>query len=93
MDSAWRDGLGKTFEKSLRRWEGAQQLDLVLTAASGFHDRFDNNQVTKADGEGALIRGLFRLLEALRGRATVTAIDWNAYESALTDGNSANNEY
>jgi hypothetical protein len=89
MDAAWRDGLGKTFEKHLRRWEGGQQLDLVLTAASGFHDRFDNNLVTKAEGEGALIRGLFRLLEALRGRATVTAIDWNAYESALDD-NSTN---
>ena len=85
MDSAWGDGLGETFEKQLARWEGHQQLDLVLTASSGFHDRFDNNLVTKADGEGALIRGLFRLLEALRGCATVTAIEWNAYESALTN--------
>jgi hypothetical protein len=89
MDSAWHDGLGKTFEKHLTHWEGAQKLDLVLTAASGFYDRFDNNIVTKADGRGALIRGLFRLLEALRARATVTAIDWNAYESALTNDKSA----
>lgn len=83
MDTEWKDGLGRSFDKQLSRWVGDQQLDLVLTACSGFCDRFNAGQVTIADGEGSLIRGLFRLLQALRDRATVTAIEWDRYESVL----------
>ena len=83
MDSEWKDGLGQRFESQVTRWTGNHHLDLVLTTSSGFWDCFDDVRVTKAQGEGSLIRGLFRLLEALRNRATVTAIEWNAYESAL----------
>jgi hypothetical protein len=35
-------------------------------------------------GEGSLIRGLFRLLHALRQKATVTAIDWHQHEAVLS---------
>jgi hypothetical protein len=85
MASDWKDGLlGQTFEKQIERWKGDQQLDMVLTASSGFYDRFSNDLPTIAAGEGTLIRGLFRLLQSLRDRATVTAIEWDRYESVLT---------
>ena len=84
MDSEWKDGLGQSFENQIARWKGNLQLDMVLKECSGFNDRFNNSFATTAEGEGALIRGLFRLLQALRDRATVTAIEWNKYESVLT---------
>jgi hypothetical protein len=83
MNAEWKDGLGGIFEKQLARWQGPQQLDVVLTASSGFYDRFTTDSATIANGEGTLIRGLFRLLQALRDRATVTAIEWGRYESVL----------
>lgn len=89
MNSDWKDGLGRTFKKQLARWKGNQQLDVVLTASSGFYDCFSNNLATIAEGEGSLIRGLFRLLHALRDRATVTAIEWDKYEAALTKATNA----
>lgn len=89
MDSEWKDGLGGVFERQLDRWKGNQQLDVVLTACSGFCDRFSNGPTTIAEGEGTLIRGLFRLLQALRDRATVTAIEWDRYESVLNSFNAS----
>ena len=63
---------------------GANELDLVLTAESGFYDRFNpDGSPTAGSGPGALIRGLFRLLAALRERATVVAVEWDKYEEVL----------
>jgi hypothetical protein len=83
MKASWADGLGKTFKKQLVAWKADEELDLVLTASSGFSDRFATDHLTTAKGDGTLIQGLFRLLAALRDRATVTAIDWQRYESVL----------
>ena len=82
-DAQWQDGLGDTFQKQLTRWTDDGKLNLVLTANSGFCDRFNGNDLYTCSGEGTLIRGLFRLLVALRDRASVVATDWSKYEAAL----------
>jgi hypothetical protein len=84
MKASWANGLGQAFERQFRSWDGNYQLDMVLTASSGFCDRFSPGCLTTSNGAGTLIRGLFRLLSALRDRATVTAIDWGKYECVLT---------
>jgi hypothetical protein len=62
----------------------AHQLDMVLTAESGFYDRFSaDGSLTAGSGPGSLMRGLFRLLAALRERATVVAVEWDQYEGVL----------
>jgi hypothetical protein len=35
------------------------------------------------NGDGALIRGLLRLLTALRAKATVPAVEWEKYEAVF----------
>jgi hypothetical protein len=85
LSASWRDGLGESFQKQFDKWTGIEQVDLVLTASSGWCDRFQPaGTSTIAVGEGALIRGLFRLLAALREKATVVAIEWDKYEAVLT---------
>jgi hypothetical protein len=84
MDASWADGLGNTFLKQFLEWTGNNELDLVLTASAGFCDRFNASRAPMSvSGEGSLMRGLFRLLAALREKATVVAIDWDKYESVL----------
>jgi hypothetical protein len=84
MKTDRREGLSDDFYKRLDRWQGDSALDLVLTAESGFCDRFNaDGSPTTARGKGSLIRGLFRLLAALRERATVTAVEWDKYEDVL----------
>lgn len=84
LDASWSDGLGKAFTKQFLSWKGQKSLDLVLTASDGFCDRFSSSsKLTAASGEGTLVRGLFRLLAALREKATVAAIDWTKYENVL----------
>lgn len=72
-------GFVRPSKSSLRR-----QSDMMLTAPSGFYDRFSNELATSAVGEGTLISGLFRLLQTLRDRATVMIIERDRYESVLT---------
>lgn len=77
-------GANGAFYRRLNRWTGDEQLDLILTAQPGFCDRFTpDGSPTGAVGKGSLIRGLFRLLVALRERASVTAVDWKKYEDVL----------
>lgn len=84
MNAARRGGMADDFYTRLERCQGDQHLDLVLTAESGFCDTFNaDGSPTIATGKGALIRGLFRLLVALRERATVTAVEWEKYEEVL----------
>lgn len=86
FDTEWRDGLGKVFAKQFSKHRGQKELDLVLTANAGFCDRFRTDRSAQTGtGEGALIRGLFRLLAALREKATVVAIEWDKYEGVLVD--------
>lgn len=85
MTATWRDGLGDSFLRQFGRWCGPEELDLVLTADAGFCDRSSSDRSPRVvRGEGSLIRGLFRLLHALREKATVTAIDWDQYEAVLS---------
>jgi len=73
MTATWRDGLGDSFLRQFGRWSGPEELDLVLTANAGFCDRSSSDRSPRLiRGEGSLIRGLFRLLHALREKATVT---------------------
>lgn len=84
MDASWADGLGEAFLKRFNSLTDDKRLDLVLTAESGFCDRLESgNSPIIANGSGSLIRGLFRLLKALRAKATVPAIEWEKYEDVL----------
>jgi hypothetical protein len=84
LEASWKDGLGSAFEQQLQRWTGTNEIDMVLTGTAGFCDRFTGEKrPTIASGPGSLIRGLFRLLMALRHKASVVAVDWNAYEAVL----------
>lgn len=84
MNASWKDGLGSTFLSQLNSHTGDKQLDFVLTAESGFYDRLDpKTSPAVVAGSGSLIRGLFRLLKALRSKATVAAVEWEKYEAVF----------
>jgi hypothetical protein len=84
IDADWADGLGAAFKKQLRRWSGDERLDFVLTAEDGYCDQTEATGSPKiVIGEGALIRGLFRLLVILRDKATVSAVEWEKYDAAF----------
>lgn len=77
LNANWTGGLlGNSFEKNLPK----EQIDFVITAESGFYDSHD---LVIAGGDGSLMRGLFRLLQALQKLGTVPAIDWSIYEKIL----------
>jgi hypothetical protein len=84
LNASWTDGLGEAFLTNFRTLTNDEKLDLVLTAESGFCDHLsvelDPEVVT---GEGSLIRGLLRLLTALRSKATVPAVEWDRYEDVF----------
>lgn len=83
MKASWSDGLGASFLENLDVLKDEEKLDIVITAESGFCDQINVDDVSIFTGEGALIRGLFRLLRALRSKHTVPAIDWEKYESVF----------
>jgi len=83
LNASWSDGLlGKSFPKNLPT-NNQKRLDFILTAESGFYDGHICNEPMIASGEGSLMRGLFRLLQALQQLGTVPAIDWSVYEKIL----------
>jgi hypothetical protein len=84
LDAEWKDGLGEFFLKNFIKSKGNSQLNIALTGESGFCDRFDKSKDPMIfRGQGSLMRGLFRLLAALRAQNTVPAIDWDKYEAVL----------
>jgi hypothetical protein len=83
MNASWSDGLGETFIQNLDALQDDEVLDMVITAESGFCDRVNADDISIFTGEGALIRGLFRLLRALRSKHTVPAIEWERYEEVF----------
>jgi hypothetical protein len=84
MNAQWKDGLGKAFLKQFNTFTETRQLNLVLTAECGFCDRLKLECAPVViSGPGSLIRGLFRLLKALRSLATVPAVEWEKYEAVL----------
>jgi hypothetical protein len=84
MNASWADGLGEAFLRRFNSLDDQKHLDLVLTAESGFCDCLaPPRDPLIVIGPGSLMRGLFRLLKALRTKATVTAIEWEKYEQVL----------
>lgn len=85
MNASWVDGLGSaSLPENLALYKNNQQLDLVLTAEAGFCDALtDVTNPEIVTGDGALMRGLFRLIKALRDKNTVPAVDWDKYEEVL----------
>ena len=84
MNASWDDGLCGTFLSQFAGLMGDKRLDFVLTAESGFCDHLDASITpTILNGPGSLVRGLFRLLKALRDKATVVAVEWEKYEAVL----------
>lgn len=86
MDASWKEGLGAAFLDNLKKHKGEHHLDLVLTAKNGFCDTLQSAATPEiVVGSGALMRGLFRLIKALRDKNTVTPVDWELYEEVLKD--------
>lgn len=84
LNASWADGLGESFLENFKTLNGDEKLDLVLTAESGIcDDLIPERDLEVIHGEGALIRGLLRLLIALRAKATVPAVEWEKYESVF----------
>lgn len=91
LNASWEDGLGASFLKNFSEQNGERKLDLILTAESGTCDHLEQNHEPEIIiGEGALIRGLLRLLTALRAKATVPAVEWDKYESVFEKGDEEN---
>jgi hypothetical protein len=84
MKASWTDGLGSTFLSNFTNYTGESKLDFILTAESGFCDALDSALSPEiVTGSGALMRGLFRLIKALRHKNTVPAVEWEKYEDVL----------
>lgn len=84
LKASWADGLGETFLKNFTNLSGDEKLDIVLTAENGICDHLQQDRDPEViTGEGALIRGLLRLLKALRDKATVPAVEWEKYEAVF----------
>lgn len=85
LNASWTDGLGKSFLENFTALAGDEKLDLILTAESGICDHLTEGFSPEVIiGDGSLIRGLLRLLRALREKATVTAVEWEKYEAVFS---------
>jgi len=86
LNASWADGLGQSFLENFNALSDDKKLDLVLTAESGIcDDLIPGRDLEIINGEGALIRGLLRLLTALRAKATVPAVEWEKYEEVFSE--------
>jgi hypothetical protein len=84
MKASWTDGLGSAFLNNFEKYKTERRLDFVLTAESGFCDALNLTlSPSVVSGSGALMRGLFRLIKALRDKNTVPAVEWERYEDVL----------
>ena len=84
MNATWTDGLGETFLSNFNALTAEKRLDIILTSECGVCDRFNEEEEPEVfRGQGALIRGLFRFLRALRAKQTVPAIEWQKYEAVF----------
>ena len=90
--SVWKYGLMSTHAKDAvqkihnnHSEENSVALDIILTARHGFIDYFNtgfpcDSPPHNDKNEGAVTRGIFRLIKALVAQGTVTAIDLKKYE-------------
>lgn len=86
LNVEWKNGLDTTFFTNFNDLTDDEKLDFVLTGQGGFCDHFDHESDPQVfSGDGSLIRGLFRLLNALRLQNTVPAIEWDKYEQVLDE--------
>lgn len=81
----WSKGLeSDSFKQNLPKPEN-ERLDFVITAESGFFAAKQSPDNELFSGRGALMRGIFRLLQSLQEIGTVPAIDWKIYEDILAN--------
>ena len=84
-NAEWSGGLSSSsFNENLPSDEECC-LDFVLTAKSGFYDGREKSDSSLHEGEGAMMKGIFRLLQALQELGTVPAIDWAIYERVMEE--------
>lgn len=87
LDSAWKEGLGQPFARSIESLPPGQRLDLgcVLRAAS-FQCSYEKKKVSikKSRHEDALITFFLRLTAELQKIGTVPAIDFECWEKPLS---------
>lgn len=89
LNASWKDGFGETFLKNFSSLNDEKKLDLIMTAESGVCDHLDQSRDPEIiSGEGALVRGLLRLLTAIRDKATVPAVEWEKYEAVFEEDTS-----
>lgn len=79
----WTDGIeSNSFRENLPATDH-ERLDFVVTASSGIYDGRLNSEAEIIVGDGSLMRGIFKLLQALQTLGTVPSIDWRIYEKVL----------
>jgi hypothetical protein len=86
LGCAWVGGLGATFDASVRRFAGEEQLDLGCVMAAGTFEWAGlpgDERMVRWPAEVALSAFFLRLLSRLQALGTVPAIDWAVYGEAI----------
>lgn len=86
-DSEWKPSLGKTFTNTLKDLKRNSRLDIGCVANAGIFDVLyleNKTEVTSKPSNMALASFMFHLLGRLQALATVSAIDYTAYNKWLT---------
>lgn len=85
IDADWSDGLGQHFQASHSSLSGMNILDCGFAASGYSFDVFENSEsYTFGPKKNALAFFAFRLLGRLQSIATVPAVDWGAYATAIS---------
>jgi|CXWL01.1.fsa_nt_gi hypothetical protein len=86
-NSEWKPGIGKTLTNTLKKLNKNSRLDIGCVASIGnFNASYlgDNLEITSKSSNMALASFIFHLLEKLQALATVSAIDYKAYNKWLS---------
>ena len=86
-NSEWKPGIGKTLTNTLKKLNKNSRLDIGCIASVGIFEAsyLDNKtEVTGKPSTMALATFMFHLLEKLQALATVSAIDYKAYNKWLS---------
>lgn len=85
-NSAWNPGIGKTLVNILKKLDENSRLDLGCVVTTGAFDikyNPDKIEITNSTSKMALASFMFHLLAKLQSLATVSAIDYKAYNKWL----------
>ena len=86
-ETEWKGGFRSKFcDKAIKNIHG--NIDIVLTARNGFIDYFNtgfpcSEPPVLDEQEGSVLKGIFRLMQALQAQGTVVAIDLNYYKEEI----------